>query len=465
MSAQFPESFLWGVSTSAYQIEGAWLADGRGLSIWDAFSHTPGKTFRGATGDETCEHYRRFETDIALMKEMGLSAYRFSIAWPRVQPSGRGAVNQRGIDFYSRLIDRLLEHGIEPWPTLHHWDLPLALQTEFDGWLNPSIADRFGEYADLCFERFGDRVNSWLTINEPWCQAVLGHGNGIHAPGRVSDDEPYLAGHHLLLAHAKAVQAFRARFGSDGAHRISIAVNCDWREPASDAPADREAAQRAVEFFVGWFLDPIYRGDYPACMRERLGDRLPHFTDEQRKSLHGSADFIGLNHYTSHIASEGGGSTGVSGNGGFHEDIGVALADDPAWEKTGLNWNVVPDGMRKLLCWLDRRYDRPPIYITENGCALEDGSPGSGVHDPFRVRFLNRYLCAAAQAIGEGVDLRGYFQWSLMDNFEWSFGFSKRFGLVYVDYATQERTPKDSARFYAGVITSRGASLDAEVCG
>ena len=455
----FPDGFTWGLATSAYQIEGAHDAEGKGPSIWDAFCQIPGRIHAGDSGNIACDHFHRFREDVALMASLGMPAYRFSISWPRLLPSGRmerGSVNPAGIRFYSELIDVLLEHGIEPWVTLYHWDLPLALQTERDGWLNPDIADDFAAYARLCFESFGDRVKHWITFNEPWVVTILGHGQGVFAPGRLSMSEPYVAGHHILRAHAKAVQCYRREFAHQGG-KIGITNNCDWREPLTDKPQDREAAERAVQFFLGWFADPIYKsGDYPPVMRERVGDRLPRFTAEESAALLGSADFFGLNHYTTMFAagaSNADGTPSVYGNGGISEDQNVDLSADPAWPLTDFKWAVVPWGCRKLLEWIARRYDNPAIYITENGCAMDDSVSANGsIHDPDRIAFHRGYLEACHQAIAAGVDLRGYFAWSLMDNFEWASGYCYRFGLVHVDRQTLARTPKSSARWFSDVV-------------
>lgn len=454
----FPPNFVWGAATAAYQIEGAWRADGRGPSIWDAFAHTPGKTFENQTGDVACDHYHRIEEDVALMKAMGLKAYRFSIAWSRLLPQGRGAVNEAGVAFYDRLINALVANGIALWVTLYHWDLPLALQLELDGLLNPEIADHFARYAELCFARFGDRVKHWITLNEAWCSAVLGHGLGYFAPGRTSPDEPYRVAHNLLRAHGKIADVYRRKFQTAQRGVIGITNNCDWREPRTDSPADRAAAERALEFFLGWFADPIYRGEYPEVMRARLGARLPEFSDEDRARVRGSSDFFGLNHYGGMFAAEPApgappASSSLAGNGGMSADQQVELSEDPAWEKTGMNWNVIPWGCRKMLNWVHRRYDGPPVYLTENGYAgTGEDDVAVAVNDDRRIAYIRAYLEAAHDALADGVDLRGYFGWTLMDNFEWAYGFSKRFGLHHVDFATGRRTPKKSARWYAGVM-------------
>jgi beta-galactosidase len=460
----FPDDFTWGVATAAYQIEGGHEADGKGPSIWDAFCRIPGRVARGETGDVACDHYHRFREDIAVMKELRIPAYRLSISWPRVLPSGRladGGVNEAGVRFYSELIDALLEAGITPWVTLYHWDLPLALQTERDGWLNPDIAQDFADYARLCFDRFGDRVRHWITLNEPWVVAILGYGHGVFAPGRKSRSEPYVAAHHLLRAHAQAVAVYRNEF-SHQRGRIGIANNCDWREPRTDKPQDIAAAERALDFYIGWFADPIFgHGDYPATMRERVAGRLPHFTDAEHESLRGSSDFFGLNTYTTMFAAAATGAEppqDVHGNGGISEDQEVVLSVDPAWEKTDYHWAVVPWGCRKLLEYLDHRYDHPSIVITENGCAYDDPvRPDGNIHDNRRIRFHQRYLVACAEAVARGVNLCGYFAWSLMDNMEWAKGYELRFGLVHIDRQTLARTPKASARWYSECIASNGS--------
>lgn len=462
MNKQFPEKFVWGAATASYQIEGAVTEGGRGPSIWDAFSHTPGKTLCGDTGDVACDHYHRVEEDVKLMKEVGLKAYRFSIAWPRIQPDGKGEPNAEGIAFYNRLIDCLLEHDIEPWVTLYHWDFPLTLQTEHDGWLNREIVDCFGVYARICFENFGDRVQHWITLNEPWCSAVLGYGLGQHAPGHISNDEPYVAAHHLILAHAKAVQIFRNEFGNQGG-KIGLVNNCDFRFPLTNSAADQAAAERSLEFFLAWFADPVWRGDYPAVMRERLGSRLPEFSEEERAMIVGSSDFFGLNHYTTMYAAEPKKDEmldfNVAGNGGFFEEQRVHLSSDPEWKQTQMEWNIVPEGCRELLKWIDARYGHPPIYITENGCSWDEPDHETGVNDIRRRDFFESYLRECRNAIEQGVDLRGYFAWSLLDNFEWACGYERRFGLIRVDYETLERTIKQSGRWYGETIASNGGNI------
>ncbi|MDZ7401707.1 MAG: GH1 family beta-glucosidase [candidate division KSB1 bacterium] len=454
----FPSNFTWGCATASYQIEGAWLEGGKGLSIWDAFSHIPGKILHGHTGDVACDHYHRYKEDVALMAAMGLPAYRFSISWPRIQPAGYGKPNPEGIRFYSDLIDELLKHNITPWVTLYHWDFPLALQLEFDGWLNPKIADFFVDYADICFSHFGDRVKNWITFNEPWVTAILGFGQGIFAPGRISNSEPYQAGHQMLRSHAKVVELYRTKYHYQNG-RIGITNNCDWREPKTDSDEDRAAAQRSLEFFLGWFADPIYFGDYPEVMRQRLGERLPKFSPDEQRLIQGSNDFFGLNHYTTMYASNA--RTPQQPdlyqlNAGLANDSKVELSADSNWSKTAMGWPIVPWGCRKLLQWIDARYEHPEIVLTENGCAFDDHLVEGKVDDPQRIEFLAGYLRECHHAIQQGVNLTGYFLWSFMDNFEWTSGYTKRFGIHYIDFSTGQRIPKRSAHWYQQVIQNNG---------
>ncbi len=455
MNMPFPKGFTFGVATSAYQIEGAHNIEGKGPSIWDAFCQIPGKIAKSESGNIACDHFHRFREDVLLIKEMGVKAYRFSISWSRIMPTGKGTVNDQGIKFYNKLIDCLVDNGIQPWITLYHWDLPLALQLEEDGWLGESISDHFAAFARVCFESFGDRVTHWITINEAWVGAILGYGQGVFAPGRTSNSEPYLAGHHLLLAHAKAVNVYRREFQKEQKGIIGMTNNCDWREPKSADQSDVEAAERALEFFLAWFCDPIYKGDYPESMKARLGGRLPKFTPEEVELLKGSSDFLGLNHYTTMFAADASNGiveSSVYGNGGLSEDQEVNLSVDPEWKKTLMGWAVVPWGCKKLLHWIKERYENPPIVITENGCAYDDQLVDGEVNDLERLDFYKTYLEACAEAIGEGVNLEGYFAWSLMDNFEWASGYEKRFGMHYVDFETLERTPKASAIWYKEFI-------------
>lgn len=459
MRKKFPDSFVWGSATSSYQIEGGWNADGKGPSIWDVFCMIPGKVQDLDNGNIACDHYHRFREDVALMQSLGLKAYRFSISWPRIMPAGRGAINQAGIDFYSQLIDALLEAGIEPWVTLYHWDLPAALEFEADGWLGEDISDIFAAYADVCFQHFGDRVKNWITINEAWVVAILGYGHGVFAPGKKSGDLPYRAGHNLIKAHAKAVDVYRRQYQPAQGGKIGITNNCDWREPLTSSPADQAAAERALEFFLAWFADPVYKGDYPASMKERLGNRLPAFTAEEQQLIRGSSDFFGLNHYTTMYAADAsqgvkGGS--VYGNGGLSEDQDVNLSVSPDWGMTDMQWAIVPWGCCKLLEWIAARYNNPPIYITENGCAFDQAPVNGHVDDQDRIAFFEGYLAAIQEAIEKGIEMKGYFIWSLFDNFEWASGYSKKFGIIHVEEGSLNRIPKASALWYKEVIKRNG---------
>lgn len=490
----FSDQIFFGAATAAYQIEGAAADGGRKPSIWDDFSREPHRTHEGATGDVACDHYYRFSDDVEIMAHLGLQAYRFSISWSRLIPDGEGEVNEEALRFYSDLIDALLAHNITPWVTLYHWDMPSSLQAAFGGWLGPKarITGAFGAFARACFMHFGDRVKHWITLNEPWCSAVLGYNTADHAPGRSSapDVEPYVAGHNMLLAHAEAVSIFRAEFAASQRGHIGIALNADWRQPRdASCSEDVSAARRALDFSLGWFADPVFFGDYPRSMREACGDRLPNFTPEEQLLLRGSSDFFGINSYSSNFATP---AQKPLGGTGYWADIGVEWWHvDPGWAKTDMGWPIVPWGFRELLLHVHRCYRAPHgIIVTENGCALEpeasldlDNLPGAlkprhvvatrrsdertmrrlqrtRMHltfdDPQRVRFFRAHLSAVHAARANGANVRGYFAWSLLDNFEWSFGYSKRFGIVRVDYRTQRRTIKASARFLARVIADRG---------
>ena len=455
----FPADFTWGAATAAFQIEGGWKEGGKGPSIWDAFCSIPGKVYGGHTGQIACDHYHRWPEDIALMQAMGLKAYRFSLSWPRLMPTGRGNVSAEGVRYYQELIDGLLAAGIEPWVTLYHWDLPLALQFEEDGWLGNTIADAFAAYAEVCFKHFGDRVKHWITLNEPWVVAMLGYGQGVFAPGRTSTTEPYLAAHNLLRAHAMAVHIYRSEYQNQQRGRIGITNNCDWREPLTASPEDEEAAERSLEFFLAWFTDPIYKGHYPAAMLSRIGHKLPLFHEDELTLLKYSSDFFGLNHYTTMYAAaaaDGIQSGSVYGNGGLSEDQQVNLSLDPSWPQTAMPWAIVPWGCRKLLEWISKRYGYPEIIITENGGAFPDRLKNGTVDDEDRIDFIRSYLSEVHRAIQQGVNCSGYFVWSLMDNFEWASGYSKRFGIHYVDFETLERIPKASAKWYAQVVRENG---------
>jgi beta-glucosidase len=437
------KKFVWGAATAAYQVEGAAADDGRGPSIWDVYSRTPGKTANGDTGDVACDHYHRWREDLGLMRELNLQAYRFSVSWPRVMPQGRGAVNAAGMDFYDRLVDGLCDAGIAPFVTLYHWDLPAALQMELNGWVHPDLPKLFADYAGLMYDRLGDRVRHWLTLNEPWCVVDGGYFCGGHAPGARNHAWGYRAGHNLMRAHAYAVARYRASRHAGGA--ISFALNMAYTYPAGPTDADRAAAERAMIGMGGWFGDPPYHGDYPAIMRERLGPLLPEFTAEETALLKRSTDFLALNYYLSEVVRD---APGVG-------PLDYEKVHHPDHARTAMDWPIVPDGLRGLLHWLRERYPSLPLYITENGACFEDHpDPAGFVDDVERIAYLRDHIGAVQAAVAEGADVRGYFVWSLLDNFEWALGYSKRLGLVFCDYATQRRTVKASGRWYAQWIAS-----------
>ncbi len=436
--SEFPPNFVFGVATSAYQIEGAVEEDGRGPSIWDVFSHTPGKTARGDTGDVACDHYHRYLDDVQLMKDLGVQSYRFSISWPRIQPEGVGRVNEAGLDFYDRLIDALLEAGIEPMATLYHWDLPQTLQDR-GGWTNRDTAKAFADYADVVFARLGGRVPRYITVNEPWCSAVLGHAFGTHAPGLQDFGATVAAAHHLLLGHGLAVEAFRGR---NLASQIGITNILTDVLPASSRVEDEEAAARMDVFLNRWFLDPVFQASYPEEIRALGVDGVVQTGDLERISA--PLDFVGVNYYQRQY---------VAAN---REDplLRAALLP-PRGERTASGWGVEPDGLVRVLQRVTSDYTKLPIYVTESGAAFADVLEEGVIHDDKRTTYLERHLQAVLAASVAGTDVRGYYVWSLLDNFEWAEGYDKRFGLVYVDYDTQVRIPKDSALWFAGVVGSR----------
>ncbi len=444
----FPAGFLWGAATSAYQIEGSPLADGAGPSIWHRFVRTPGKVQRGDSGDIACDHYRRMADDVALMKRLGLTAYRFSIAWGRVLPDGRGAVNAAGLGFYERLVDTLLAAGIEPMPTLFHWDLPAALDDR-GGWLNPDIAEWFADYATVVCRRLDDRVRHWTTLNEPWVVANGGYLEGTLAPGHSNWFEAPIASHHLLRAHGRAVQAYRAI----GRNRIGLVVNLAPKHAASDRPEDVAAARRADAYMNRQYLDPVFFGRYPDEMTDIFGAAWPDWPADDFRLIGEPIDHVGVNYYMRDVIRDDPAAGPVR----------TALVPQPRSTYTDTGWEVHAPGLTEILAWVRDRYGPVPLYVTENGAAFYDPPTADDgrLADPLRVAYLRDHLRAVAAAIGQGVDLRGYFAWSLLDNLEWSLGFAKRFGIVHVDFETQERTVKDSGRFYADVIASHGAALDA----
>ena len=439
----FPPGFVFGVATAAFQIEGATRVDGRGESIWDRFARTPGKVHNGDTGDPACDHYRRWEQDLDLMKMLGVDAYRFSLAWPRILPAGTGRPNRKGIDFYRRLVEGLHERGIKPFATLYHWDLPQALQDR-GGWANRDSADWFAEYAQLCFRELGDLVDDWITINEPWVVAILGYGHGTKAPGHTDWREALASAHHLLLGHGLAVRALRELFP---AARVGITLDLTPSDPATLSPEDVAAAAREDGSKNRWFLDAVLRGRYPQDMVEWYEGRLGPLEFDREGDLAVACepcDFLGVNFYT-RIRARAAAEDGMLASR-------AVPADGPV---TGMRWAVVPDALREILLRVEREYGWRPIFITENGAAYDDRRQGDTVPDPERLEYFRAHLEAVERAIADGVDVRGYFAWSLLDNFEWENGYDKRFGIVYVDYETQERVPKQSALWYRDLIAER----------
>ena len=443
---RFPDGFLWGAATSAYQIEGSPLADGAGPSVWHRFAHTPGLVANGDTGDVACDHYRRWRDDVALMRDLGLGAYRFSIAWGRILPEGSGRVNSAGLDFYEGLVDALLEAGIRPCVTLYHWDLPAALDDR-GGWLNPDVAGWFAEYAATVFRALDDRVELWTTLNEPWVVVDGGYLHGKLAPGHRSLFEAPIAAHHLLLAHGAAVEAYRA----EGRHEIGIVVNLEPKHALTDSESDRAARDRADAYMNRWYLDPVLLGRYPEAMPDLFGDAWPDFSVRDLEQIRQPIDYVGVNYYT----------RGVVCDAPVRLPPRAARRFQPRATHTMTGWEVFPDGLTETLLAVRERYGDIPIYVTENGAAFYDppAIDDGRLDDPLRVAYLRDHIRAAQRAIETGVKLRGYFAWSLLDNFEWSHGYDLRFGLVHVDYATQKRTPKESARFYSEVIRTNGEAL------
>ena len=445
---RFPDGFLWGAATSAYQIEGSPLADGAGPSIWHRFAHTPGRTAHGETGDVACDHYRRYQADVDLMKSLGLNAYRFSISWSRVLPCGTGRVNQAGLDFYSRLVDSLLDAGITPAVTLYHWDLPAALDDR-GGWLNPDIPKWFADYAGTMFGALDDRVPMWATLNEPWVVTDGGYLHGVLAPGHRNLFETPIASHNLLRAHGTAVQAYRAL----GRNQIGMVVNLEPKYPATQSPEDLAATARADAYMNRQYLDPVLLGSHPAELKEVFGDAWPANADDDLPLMSQPIDFLGINYYL----------RGVTRFDAESPPLRAKSVPQPQHAVTETGWEIYAPALTRVLLWVKERYPALPLYITENGTAVYDPphTLDGVVEDPLRVWYYREHLKAANTAIKHGVDLRGYFAWSLLDNYEWSLGYAKRFGLVHVDFDTQERTPKSSARFYSEVIRSNGASLTA----
>jgi beta-glucosidase len=458
----FPEGFVWGAATAAYQIEGAVTQDGRGPSIWDTFSHTPGQVFHGDTGDTACDHFNRLDEDLDLIADLGLNAYRFSVAWPRVQPDGK-TVNRKGLDFYARLIDGLLDRGVQPALTLYHWDLPQALQDE-GGWLSRQTADRFADYAEVVAAEFADRVPLWITVNEPWVASWIGYGIGRHAPGTRDMKAAAAAHHHLLLAHGRAVTLLRGRLAADT--QVGVSLSLMTIRPASNHPDDIRAADVVDAQFNLSCADAVLRGEYPANLgvfSEVWADPAGPCRPGDLEVISQPIDFLGVNTYHARLVAapnrlDAAREARLIGEYDDETSFGMACADvlPVGAPTTATGWPINPDGLTELLGRLHSRYG-VPFYITENGAAYHDYPTADGaVRDPERIDYLLTHLHAVRDAIDQGADVRGYFVWSLLDNFEWSAGYSKRFGLVYVDYPTSKRTPKDSYDAYRHIIASNG---------
>lgn len=450
-SIDLPHDFVWGAATSSYQIEGAVHADGRGPSIWDTFCRVPGKVLHGDHGDVACDHYHRLDDDLDLMASLGLQAYRFSIAWPRVLPNGTGPVNEAGLAFYDRLVDGLLARGITPFVTLYHWDLPQALQDR-GGWEHRDTVLAFVDYARIVAERLGDRVHHWITHNEPWVVSFLGNLEGVHAPGNTDLATALQVAHHVLLSHGLAVPVIRA--AAPGAE-VGITVNLGLGRARTDSPADLAAIRSLDGYANRWFLDPLYGLGYPADMVAQFGDAMPAVTDADLDAIATPTDFLGINSYNPSVVRPADDPTNPLGFDPLTPDEMIA----EGYSLTAMGWPIVPEAFGQLLTRVARDYEVPAIYITENGAAFDDELVDGAVDDQPRVHYFQGHLAALRLALDEGAPVRGYFAWSLMDNFEWAWGYEKRFGLVHVDYDTLARTPKASALWYRDTIARNGFTV------
>ncbi|XP_043690847.1 beta-glucosidase 12-like [Telopea speciosissima] len=467
--SSFPEGFIFGTASASYQYEGAAQEGGKGPSTWDVFTQRyPGKIKDHSNGDVADDSYHKYQEDVGIMKEMGLDAYRFSISWPRLLPHGKlsRGVNEEGIIYYNGLINELISNGMRPFVTLFHWDLPQALEDEYGGFLSPHIIDDFRDYAELCYREFGNRVKHWITLNEPWSLSIGGYDLGIHAPGRCSKfvgncssgnsaTEPYLAGHHQLLAHAAAVKVYKDKYQASQKGKIGITLVSHWMVPFSKDVSNYVAAQRALDFMFGWFMQPLAYGHYPKSMRSLLGNRLPEFSKEQSVMVKGSFDFLGLNYYTANYAANSPYSNSVNKSyfTDFHANLMGVRHGVPIGQKTGSAWlYMYPRGIWELLLLTKKRYNNPTIYITENGVSEVNNDTltlEEALKDNMRIEYHRRHLIFIRKAIKEGVDVRGYFAWSLLDNFEWGDGYTVRFGINYVDYKNGlKRYPKHSAIWF-----------------
>lgn len=438
---QFPKDMKWGVATASYQIEGATSEGGRGPSIWDTFAKTPGKVVNGDNGDIACDSYHRYDEDVELMKELGVDTYRFSVAWPRIFPNGVGEVNQEGLDYYHRLIDKLLENGIEPMCTLYHWDLPQALQDK-GGWANRETIDAFVQYSELMYKEFSGKIKKWITLNEPWCISFLSNFIGVHAPGNRDLQLATQISHHLLVAHGKSVIKFR-ELGIDG--EIGFAPNTTWLEPYSTRQEDIDACNREIGWYIEWFMDPVFKGTYPDFMVEWFKKKGVELQIEEgdMDTIQQPIDFLGINYYTGHIAR-------------YKENEGLLDWElvEMNYNRTDIGWPIYPDGFYNVLTRIKDNYGDVPIYITENGSCYNDEPENDVVQDDGRISYFEQHLTALHRAMESGVNIKGYIIWSLLDNFEWAEGYTMRFGIVHVNYRTLKRTPKESYYWLKQTITN-----------
>ncbi|XP_068168142.1 lactase-like protein isoform X2 [Antennarius striatus] len=473
----FPAGFSWGAGSSAYQTEGAWDKDGKGLSIWDVFSHKKGKIQQNETGDSSCEGYHKVKDDVSLIKELKLNHYRFSISWPRLIPTGIKSdhINEKGIQYYDELINHLLENNITPVVTLYHWDLPQVLQEKYAGWQNISMVNHFNEFANLCFERFGNRVKYWITFNNPWSVAVEGYETGEHAPGlRLRGTGAYRAAHHIIKAHAKVWHSYDTQWRGKQKGLVGISLSGDWGEPVDISnQKDIEAAERYVQFYLGWFATPIFHGDYPQVMKDFIGrksvqqslgtSRLPTFSPQEKSYIKGTCDFLGIGHFTTRYITQKSNPSG-RGSSSYFNDRDLAELVDPRWPDPGSEWLYsVPWGFRRLLNFVKTQYGNPIVYVTENG--VSEKMLCTELCDDWRIQYYKGYINEMLKAIKDGVNVKGYTAWSLLDKFEWDEGFSERFGLYYVDFRSKDkpRYPKASVQFYKRIISANGFPNQREV--
>lgn len=448
MQYTFPKNFVWGVAASAYQIEGAWNEDGKGESIWDRFTRWQAHVLNNENGNIACDHYHRYPQDVALLKSLNIPSYGFSPAWARILPEGRGAINQKGLDFYSKLVDELLNAGIQPKVNLFHWDLPQALQ-DVGGWTNRNTTDYFAEYARLIFDLLADRVAVWSTHNEPWVSAFLGHAYGVHAPGLCDYSKAYQVAHHLLLSHGKAVQVFR---NGNYKGKIGLTLNLNGLIPASDKEEDIAATQRVHDETHALFLDPVYKGTYPQLLFDYIGEHQPVIETNDMNIIQQPIDFLGLNHYNTDLVS-------FDIFGGLNK-ARLTPYSGAGWGRTEMNWGIYPTGLKNEVLYVKENYGNPILFLSENGCAMPDQPDENDfVQDWDRIRFVQAHLQALHEAIQAGANVQGYYLWSAFDNFEWERGYSKRFGIIRVDYQTLKRTPKQSAYWFQNVINQNGFNI------